>query len=432
MLRIRVAALLSLVVALAATPLVTFAQTSPSYEVWIVDQADANMDGARVHIFSKASVGGAAWDNQREVLLLQPGAMGVGDGPGVRPHMLFFNNAQTHGILAYVASGHVQVIRASDRKIVASIDVGEQAHGAIPAPNDSYILVANQNGKKLARIKADFAREQFTWEQNADLDLKTIEGPDRPDNAPICPVLFAGNTSKAYVTLRGGGLAIVDTAATPMKVLKTYTKDEIAPAGCGGAVVGDKMYVNSGTASSGHLYVFDLKTDNLVKSTNLTETGTDNHGVLPVGGGNYLWAANRGNGDNVVVFDTRTDTQVGQFAGFGQAPDLMDVSPDGTRVFMSLRGPNNLTGGPPAKGVTPGLAVIDVRDGGRSGQHAFFVPLGPQGERAPADPHAIAVRRLAQQAVAPTQLPRTGLPGLDLLLVAGAGLATLGTALRRR
>jgi DNA-binding beta-propeller fold protein YncE len=422
------------VLLLALMPFAAAAQ-APSYEVWVVDQADANMDGARIHIFSKASVGGAAWDNQREVVLLQPGAMGVGDGPGVRPHMLFFNNSHSHGILAYVASGHVQVIRASDRKVVASIDVGEQAHGAIPAPNDSYILVANQNGKKLARIKSDFAREQFTWEREADFDLKTIEGPDRPDNAPICPVLFAGNTSKAYVTLRGGGLAIVDTAATPMRVLKTFTKDEVAPAGCGGAVVGDKMYINSGTAAAGWLYVFDLKSDNLVKSTNLTSTGTDSHGVLALPGG-YLWAANRGNGDNVVVLDSRTDEQVGQFAGFGQAPDLMDISPDGGRVFMSLRGPNNLTGGPPAKGETPGLAVLDVRDGGRSGQRAFFVPIGPQGERAPADPHGIAVRRFAQQAVAPvvapTQLPRTGAPGVELLLLAGGAFGLLGTALRRR
>jgi DNA-binding beta-propeller fold protein YncE len=418
------------VMLLALLPLAASAQT-PSYEVWVVDQADANMDGAVVHIFSKASVGGPAWDNRREMLLLEPGAQGVGDGPGVRPHMLFFNNSQTHGILAYVASGHVQVIRAADRKIVASIDVGEQAHGAIPAPNDSYILVANQNGKKLARIKADFAREQFTWEKEADFDLKTIEGPERPDNAPICPVMFAGNTSKAYVTLRGGGLAVVDTATTPMKVVKTFTKDEIAPAGCGGAVVGDKMYINSGTATAGWLYVFDLKTDTLAKSTNLTPTGTDSHGVLALSGG-YLWAANRGDGDNVVVFDTRTDQQVGTFAGFGQAPDLMDVAPDGSRVFMSLRGPNNLTGGAPAKGVTPGLAVLDVRDGGRAGQLAFFVPIGPQGMRAPADPHGIAVRRFAQQAIAPTQLPRTGAPGAELLLIAAGSLAVLGAALRAR
>jgi hypothetical protein len=422
------------VLVFALLPVAAAAQ-APSYEVWVVDQADANMDGARIHIFSKASVGGAAWNNQREVVLLQPGSQGVGDGFGTRPHLLLFNSNHSHGILAYVATGHVQVIRGSDRKVVASIDVGEQAHGAISAPNDSYILVANQNGKKLARIKSDYAREQFTWERDADLDLKTIEGPDRPDNAPICPVLFAGNTSKAYVTLRGGGLAIVDTAATPMKVLKTFTKDEVAPAGCGGVVVGDKMFVNSGTAAASWLYVFDLKSDTLVKSTNLTSTGTDSHGMVAFPGG-YLWVANRGNGDNIVVVDTRTNEMVGQFTGFGTAPDLMDVSPDGGRVFVSLRGPNNLTGGPPAKGETPGLAVLDVRDGGRTGQHAFFVPIGPQGERAPADPHAIAVRRLAQQAVAPavapTQLPRTGAPGAELALLAGGALALMGTLLRRR
>ena len=133
------------------------------------------------------------------------------------------------------------------------------------------------------------------------------------------------------------------------------------------------------------------------------------------------------------MFDTRTDEQVGQFAGFGQAPDLMDVSPDGGRVFMSLRGPNNLTGGPPAKGETPGLAVLDVRDGGRTGQRAFFVADRSAGRARPGRSRTrIAVRRLAQQAVAPvvapTQLPRTGAPGAELLLLAGGGLALLGAS----
>ena len=411
-------------VALLVAPLTASAQTTP-FELWVVDQADANRDGAKLYVYPN---GGNA---NTQVVDLNAAATGVGDGPGVRPHLLLFNNRNhTHGLLAWVASGHVSVIRASDKKVVASIDVGTQAHGALAAPDDSYILVANQNGKRLARIRSDFQREQFAWEQSADLDLAALENPAQPDNAPICPIVFA-DSKKAYVTLRGGGLYVVDTTATPMKVLKSFTRDQVAPAGCGGVLVRGKMYVNSGTATTGHLYVFDAASDTLVKTIDTTQYGTDAHGLVVVGGGRYLWMANRGTGDNMVVVDTQTDSVVGTFGNFGLAPDLMDVSPAGEAVFVTLRGPNNLTGGAPAKGETPGFAVLNVMDGGRTGSKGGFTAIGPQNATSPADPHALAVRRMAPLTVAPTQLPRTGDAGV-LLAGFGAAALALGYGLRRR
>jgi thiosulfate/3-mercaptopyruvate sulfurtransferase len=419
----RIGAILALI---ALVPAVGLAQ-SPGYEVWAVDQADANRNGARLYVYR----GPVAADSAPEVVDLDATSRGVGAGPGVRPHLLLFNKSHSHGVLAWVASGHVTVIRASDRKTVASIDVGEQAHGAAPAPDDSFLLVANQNGKKLARIKSDFAAERFAHEAEADLDLKALENPDQPDNAPICPLLFVEGTTKAYVTMRGGGLYVVDAAATPIRVLKTFTKAQVAPSGCGGIQLGAKLYINSGTATFGALYVFDTETDNLVTSIDTTRYGTDAHGMALVGD-RYVWMANRAGGDNVVVFDARTDEVVGTFAGFGAAPDLIDVAPAGDRAFVTLRGPNNLTGGPAAKGETPGLAVLDVRDGGRTGARAAFVPIGAQGSRSDADPHALAVRRLSAGAPVqvPTQLPRTGGPAA-LLLGLGLTVFLAGAAVRR-
>jgi DNA-binding beta-propeller fold protein YncE len=415
--------LFALAVALSLiAPLTAFAQT-PGYELWVVDQADANRGGARLLVYPNGSAGG------RQTIDLDATSRGVGDGPGTRPHLLLFNNrGQSHALLAWVASGHVTFIRSADRRTVASIDVGEQAHGALAAPDDSFVLVANQNGKKLARIRSDFAREQFSWERNADFDLRAIEDAAHPDNAPICPIVFADNR-KAYVTVRGGGLYVMDVASTPMRVLRQYPKEQVAAAGCGGVLVGNKMYVNSGTATFGALYVFDTRTDELTRTIDTTRYGTDAHGMVVVG--RYLWMANRGEGDNMVVIDTQTDEVVGTFAGFGIGPDLMDLSPAGDRVFMTLRGPNNLTGGAPAKGETPGFAALSVLDGGRSGARAAFVPIGAQTPDSPADPHALAVRRALSLQVTPTQLPRTGGPPIELLAGLGATLLVVGLLARR-
>ena len=118
------------------------------YELWVVDQANVANGGDVMYVYTPG-----AWSEARELVHLSERAAGVGDGPGMRPHLLTFNSTQSHALLANVASGHVYVIRSADRAIVASIDVGEQAHGAVASPDDRWILAANQNGKRLARIR---------------------------------------------------------------------------------------------------------------------------------------------------------------------------------------------------------------------------------------------------------------------------------------
>jgi DNA-binding beta-propeller fold protein YncE len=396
-------------------------QAGPGYEVWVVDQADSAEGGARLYIWRGVQLAGATPTGGPEVLDLAAAATGVGDGPGVRPHLLLFNNTHSHGILANVGSGHVQFIRGSDRRVVASIDVGEQAHGAVPAPDDSHVLAANQNGKRLARIRSDFGREQFTYEPQADLDLGALEDAEHPDNAPICPLIYTG-ANKAYVTVRGGGLYVVDTAATPMRVTRQYGKSDIAPAGCGGVALGDKVYINSGTATTSDLYVLDARTDDIVKHVALSGVGGDAHGMVLTGNGGYLWMSLRANG-NVVVLDTANDEietifTIGSGQGRrpsvpGAAPDLMDVAPGpgraldcqpsstpmclapgGDRVFVSMRGPRALTGGMGAAGDRTGLEILRVEDDGRFGARQAFIPIGED----LSDVHAMAVRVLSTAA----------------------------------
>src|SRR5688572_6845818 len=215
-------ALLALLLGLLPAP--ALAQSIGAYELWVVDQADTANGGNKIYIYGANQLSGNALTGQPQIVHLDAGAAGVGDGPGVRPHLLLFNAAHTHGVLAAVGSGHVLFIRASDRRVVGSVDVGVQAHGAVPSADNSIALVANQNGKRLARIRTDYARDVYTHEAAADLDLAALEDHEHPDNAPICPVMFVDGGRKAYVTVRGGGLYVVDTAATPMRVIAEYGK----------------------------------------------------------------------------------------------------------------------------------------------------------------------------------------------------------------
>jgi hypothetical protein len=78
-------------------------------------------------------------------------------------------------------------------------------------------------------------------------------------------------------------------------------------------------------------------------------------------------------------------------------PDLLDRSPDGSRVFASLRGPNPLSGNVPnehnAEGATPGLGVFRVEKGGARPVFQSVAPITHVvGGIERADPHAIRVR----------------------------------------
>ena len=131
-----------------------------SHEVWTVDQSNSagKATGGTLYVFDpqrldepeKVDLGGEA-----EALCLSETTTAP-----VRPHMLLFNRSRTHAILANVASGHVVFFDAAKRKPVGCVDVGVQAHAAVPSPDEKYALVANQNGKLLQRIRTDYRRNR--------------------------------------------------------------------------------------------------------------------------------------------------------------------------------------------------------------------------------------------------------------------------------
>ncbi len=358
------------------------ASAESSFELWVLDQGTNSLliyDGAKLSAQS------------------QPERVDLAPHGGAKPHMVLFSPKHDYAFIANVASGHVYVMRASDRKVVFNEDLGQQAHAAAPSPDGRRALVANQNDKKLTEILTDYGKGAFKTGRVLDLEQSPAlsDAAEFPDRAPIC-LMFTADGSKAYVTLRGGGIAVValpaDQAA-PLTVAKAFgkTRDGIDAAGCGTlrSADGKRMYANSGSAAGGEFYVLDPAKDALVSSTGLADTGRDAHGVALAG--QHVWVANRMD-DSLAVL-SGDGKVVGKVGDVGDAPDLLDVSPSGDRVFGTLRGPKPATGTHDIAGKTPGVTVLAVKDGGKTAKREFIIPIGDQGPESPSDPHGIAVRK---------------------------------------
>ena len=404
------------------------------HEVWAIDQSNSpgKTFGGRIFIWQGNEIESHPERATPEVIDLS-GAVsdlcltGTGVAP-VRPHMLAFNADQTHAIVSFVATGHVVFLDASTRTPLACIRTSpgaggaRQVHFAIPSPDQTYVAVANQNGKLFERIDTNYTTNTFVLNPAATINLLTCTTPNgvpcelpgvRNDNAPICPIIDS-TSQLSFVTLRGGGLFVVDSKSTPMQIVAEYDRDTIHPNGCLGAETAGKMYIDSGGGTPSNLFEADLyallltgyspanppntPAPKLIFSEDVEDA--DTHGATVVHHGRFLWVADRGR-NFLFVVDTSRDVIVNRINLIGDAsndptPDLLFPSPQGTRVYMSLRGPNPLTADPHVStGSTPGVGVIKVKRGGRDGRFFGIAPVSNVDassiERA--DIHAMAVRR---------------------------------------
>jgi len=405
------------------------------YEVWAIDQSNSpgKAFGGTLYIYDGATLErghrAAEAESERIDLGLEVSALclaSTGVNP-VRPHMIAMNASQTHAIISFVSTGHVLIMDASARTPIACIrtSVGaggaRQVHFAIPSPDETYIAVANQNGKLFERIDTDYSTNSFVLNPLATANLLTCTTPNglpcqassiRPDNAPICPIIEA--TSRfVFVTLRGGGLFVMDAKTTPMQIVAEYGIETVHPNGCLGVQVGDKMYVDSGGGTPTHLfgadvYAFPVTGFSPLNPPNVPPPAVvlsdpaaeaDAHGATLTKHQRYLWVADRGR-NFIWAIDTRTDEVVSEIQLAGPVsddptPDLLTTAPNGSHIFMSLRGPTPLTADPHVStGSTPGVGVIKVQTGGRSGRFEALAPVtnvdASGVERA--DVHALTIR----------------------------------------
>lgn len=395
------------------------------YEVWLIDQSDSpgKAFGGALYIHSKAAVTGATG-----VSAGTPEKIDLGDAVSalcfsstganpVRPHMLMFNSTYSHAVLAFVASGHVVILDAEHRTPVACLRAslasngGRQAHAATPAPDDSYILVANQNGKLLERITSNYTTNQFSFDAAAKLDLASCTTPSgapcqsaalRPDNAPIVPAITS-TSRHAFVTLRGGGLFVVDAKATPMRIQAEYDKATIRGSGLMGMQIGSHIVLNSGAGFFAYrLSPGDVAATNPPNQPTATSliadaaTTRDGHGMTASVDGRFVWITDRGT-HVAEVFEVssgrRTTVSFVGSLSAKPAPDLADVSPAGDLLFVALRGPNPLSGGAIAAGSTPGLGIMKLSASGETGAlQAVLRVSNLDGTTERADAHGIRVR----------------------------------------
>ena len=405
------------------------------HEVWAIDQSNSpgQTFGGRIFIWQGSQIQSRPETAAPEIIDLA-GAVSTmcftrtGVNP-VRPHMLAFNAAGTHAIVSFVASGHVVFMDTATRAPIdcvrSSVGAGgaRQVHFAIPSPDQTYVAVANQNGKLFERIDTDYSTNTFTLNTSATINLLTCTTPNgvpcetagvRADNAPICPII--DSTSRlSFVTLRGGGLFVIDSKTTPMQIVAEYDVATIHPNGCLGAETAGKMYIDSGGGTATNLFEADVyalplsgysasnppntPAPTVVFSEDVTDA--DTHGAAVARHGRFLWVADRGR-NFIFVVDTEANALVNRIPLIpgpspDPTPDLLFPAPQGTRIYMSLRGPNPLTADPHVStGATPGVGVMKVRNAGREGDFIGIAPVtnvDPTGvERA--DVHALAVRPL--------------------------------------
>jgi hypothetical protein len=455
----------ALLVLLAAPT--TGSARSRGYEVWLTDQnntagysaaAPRGTHGGRLLVYDGADLDakrGPAADPE-VIELADLYAVGGANNPTgasvVRPHMILPSPDHRYLALAFVVSGHVAIIEAATRRPVAlfrmSAGAGgaRQAHAAFWTVDGRSLIVANQNGKLLERIDHDAATGAFVHRTEATLDLAGCTTPNghpcqsatpvndsdpgylgpnnRPDNAPICPVMTADN--KAYTTLRGGGLLVVDVTRTPMAIVGEYGTSSIGRDGCGGVQDGSDVYLNNGTGTPvtnpSEFSLFQLHnafpsapgflTPNTPAATlfyrdTTPETPNDAHGMAMTRHARFLWQFDR-LANEAQVFDSKQSPprHVGSVnlvtpgLTSDPTPDIVDLSPKGNRFYVALRGPQPQTGAHASAGTTPGLGIVSLRGNGRTGalthvlRSTFKNPISGAEE---SDPHGLVVVQRGRQ-----------------------------------
>lgn len=388
--------------------------SADGYEVWLTDQSDTGKEsGGFLYIYDGGQLAANPSSAKPTHTIDFAGDIGKFCEEATkklvrRPHMLFFNAKQDHALVSFL-SGQVLIMDAATKKPEACLSMGKNVHAAWPTPNEKMAIAANIAEKKFIRIWTDYAAHKFSFDPDKDvLNLGAMESGERPDTAPICPITES-SSSYAFVTLRGGGLIVVDVTATPMKVVATLDNNQVHPAGCGGIESGGTMYINSGggwpiAPLSYDVYALDMT--NLPKSISaklLSQRDhrfADSHGMTAVG--RYLWIADRA-ANTIEIIDTLSGLSVGSVdlateANQDPAPDLMDVSPDSQYVFVGLRGPIPLSGNDKtvnnAKGTIPGVGVIHADAEGKVGHYKGQATITNMKDgKETADTHGIAVRR---------------------------------------
>ncbi|AXR77784.1 cell surface protein [Natrarchaeobaculum sulfurireducens] len=349
------------------------------YEIWALDQGRDN-----IHIYEPGD-GDDEFDHVEEI-----DVNGFEDVPdeGVVPHMMDFSSDYEYAAIACTAGGGqgagTLVFRTEDRELVGVIDTGPGSHMASFDPSDEYLHVDVMGDRKIVRVDADLEDETFEVVDYIEIHESDVVAEAGIDSGePICHQ-YDGHGRTLHTlgpSYHDGALVIVDH--DEFAVERAYSGDEL-PTNCGTMPhpTEDKFYLTAGLPSDpdaeegtleyegvGDYYVYDTAEDEILVDGESTD-GIDAHGFWFTPDGEELWVLNRETNDGVIV-DPETDEVIEEIDAYGEhqsddpderdAPDIMWASPDGEYMFVTLRGPEPVSGDPhAATGVIPGFSVLDV------------------------------------------------------------------------
>ena len=363
---------------------------SLAYEVWALDQA-ANT----LHVIRPLEDGSGVTFEVTDTVEF--------DDRIVRPHMIDFTSDYRYAFVANTVSGNVAVIRTEDRAVIDVLETGPGSHMAAVAPGDRVVHVDVIADGTFVEIELDLENESFTIGRTLTIrDAPAVRsraeefaGSEGTLSAqPICHA-YTADGRFAYVTLgpalANGGLVIIDTER--FEVVKAHPADEVR-VNCGTILSPDgrKMYVNGGSLDTGVWYVFDTTTHEVLHADPRNSFGLDAHGVALTPDGSELWMVNRAS-SNAIVIDPATDAVIDYIPFVGESPDILAMSPDGRFAFVTLRGPEPLSGPHAIRGSSPGVSVIDVET-----RRIVEIVL-PETDLRRSDFHGIGVRPLSHDRV---------------------------------
>jgi len=350
-----------------------------SYEVWALDQGTD-----QIYVYEPA--GDDEFEETTELDVNED----VGES-GLVPHMIDFSADGEYAAVACTAGARTLVYRVEDHELVADIPTGAGSHFSGFTPDDEYIQVDAIGEGAIVRVDADLEDEEFEIVDEITIDdddtFQEYEDafPENDDGVRAQPICHDYANGHSYHTLGPAvdfaGVVVVDY--DDFEIDHVITPDAVR-ANCGTMASPDEetMYLTAGAPSNheptggvGEWYAIDTDAvapidpdsgDTVAEASHdevaQSSDGYDAHGFWFTAGGDELWVLNRETDDGVIV-DPETNEVVEEIEDYGPAPDIMWADPDDEYMFVSLRGPEPLSGDPhAAEGETPGFSVLSVED----------------------------------------------------------------------
>ena len=399
------------------------ATTTQAYEVWVTDAAENEL-----LVYSGAALeDGTGPRNEADVIDLA--ALFELSGPNnttglavAGPQTVDASPDGRYVAVVFAESGHVAVFDAKTHQPKALILPSASRRGRLTTAaseaspvssaqwlaDGSAIVLANQGTKRVERINYDATTDSFAFDGGAALDLSRCTtpggepcqtatptdpsdpgffGPDnRPDTTPVCVV--ATDRGHVLVTLAGGGLFVLDPAATPMHLVAAYGNKSMGRNACGGAQTDRFVHLAADTATASDPYQYSLYQirDNYPRAPRTLvdnepqrapklfwrspdgTTAPHPRAMAIAGPTSALWNLERSSG----TADVFSPTSLARVASVPLTGDLLDEarpvvaapSPDGRRLYVLLGGsmPGEAGAAQPL-----GLGIMTVTSSGTGG-----------------------------------------------------------------